>query len=230
MKCWPQKPIQCVAVAVDFPDIVIDKGQFFGKSNPQPLRMFTGGSFYNGKEMVVAKPSFLKVNKALGDWSFDVKHQLHRMAVAAKLVKPNEAFVPDDIDQLLGKAFQFEVQVYFKESKGKKYFTEHLKFVGALGRGQTAPELETEPFIIEFNGDLSADNMMNLRHYIINTIKQAGNYEGSKIQQYLENNQTQTQTQESSDEPKKDTSKPTVKPKAKSNSKPVEPDDDDVPF
>src|SRR5574338_1362934 len=26
LKCWPQKPIQCVGVAVDFPDILVDKG------------------------------------------------------------------------------------------------------------------------------------------------------------------------------------------------------------
>ena len=42
LKCYPQRPVQAVVLAIDFPDITLDIGQFFGKSNPQPLRMFTG--------------------------------------------------------------------------------------------------------------------------------------------------------------------------------------------
>ena len=41
--CYPQKPVQQIAVAIDFPQIVIDKGQFFGKENPHTLRVLLNG-------------------------------------------------------------------------------------------------------------------------------------------------------------------------------------------
>ena len=218
-KCWKQRPVQAVVLAIDFPDIILDIGKFYGNSNPKPLRMFTGAQFWNGTKMVVARPTYLKVNKSLGDWSFDPKHLLHKMAVSSKLIEPTQCFNPVDIDQLLGKAFQFEAQVYFKESKGKEYYTEYLKFQGGLGRGQKAPVLEDEPFSIEFDGDLTPEKMQNLRSHVINTIKQANNYEGSKIQEYLENGSSSKPAEQST---KKETPAKVSKP-----SKVVEEDDED---
>jgi hypothetical protein len=102
-KRWPQKPAQAVAVSVDFPDIIVDKGQFFGNSKPLPLRLWMGGQFFiQGVGMVVGRPTMLKINKSSGFWSFDKKHLFHKMAVAAKLVKADEAFLPQNIDDLLG--------------------------------------------------------------------------------------------------------------------------------
>jgi hypothetical protein len=190
LKCWPQKAIQSVAVAVDFPDIIIDKGQFFGNSNPQPLRMWLGGQFYiQNVGMVVGRPTPLKENMSLGKWSFDKKHLFHKMAVASKLIKSDEIFKPQDIDQLLGKAFQFEVQIYFKESKGKKYLTEYIKFNGGLGRGQVTPEIVNPPFVVQFTQENDPEALSQLRWHVTNTIKQAKNYEGSKIQLQLESEQ-----------------------------------------
>ena len=47
-KCYPQKPIQAVAIAVDFPEIQLDYGQFLGDSSgkTKPLRLWIGGTFY----------------------------------------------------------------------------------------------------------------------------------------------------------------------------------------
>lgn len=224
-KCWTQRPVQAVVLAIDFPDITLDIGKFYGNSNPKPLRMFTGAQFWNGTKMVVARPTYLKTNKSLGDWSFDPKHLLHKMAVSSKLIEPTQCFNPVDIDQLLGKAFQFEAQVYFKESKGKEYYTEYLKFQGGLGRGQKAPVLEDEPFSIEFDGDLTPEKMQNLRSHVINTIKQANNYEGSKIQEYLENGS-------SSSKPAEQNTKKETPAKVSKPSKVVVPDDldDEIPF
>jgi hypothetical protein len=226
LKCYPQKPVQAVVLSIDFPDIIIDKGQFFGESNPQPLRLFTGGQFWNGSTMIVGRPTYLKVNKSLGEWSFDVKHALHKMAVAAKLIQPGEVFLPNDIDQLLGKAFQFEAQVFFKESKGKKYYTEYLKFVSGLGRGQVAPELDNPPFMLELNGDSATEeSVRNLRSHIINTIKLANNYECSKTQALLEGNSGRS-ADSSNKEPKPEPTKP-----KKTTPKPVVDDDiEDCPF
>lgn len=229
-KCWSQKPVQCVAFSVDFPDIIVDKGQFFGKSQPAPLRAFYGGQFYTqGSGMVVGRPTPLKINKSTGEWSFDKKHLFHKMAVASKLIKPDDAFLPQDIDKLLGKSFQWEVQIFMKKVKDKEYFTEFIKYLGGLGRGQQPHEPVNEPFLIEFDGDLTQENMSNLRSHIINTIKQANNYEGSKIAEYLEGRSQATASPKQEEKPK--VNPPAAKkvaPKA-----PVveeDPDLDDSPF
>lgn len=222
LKCWPQKPIQSVAVSVDFPDIIIDKGQFFGESNPQPLRLWLGGQFFiPNVGMVVGRPTPLKENTSLGAWSFDKKHLFHKMAVACKLIKSDEIFKPQDIDQLLGKAFQFEVQIYFKEVKGKKYLTEYIKFNGGLGRGQAVPEIANPPFLVQFTQPNTEESLGNLRWHIINTIKRAKNYEGSEIQKQLE---TEDDKKEKSEETPK-SSKPVQSAKL-----PEDTSDDTSPF
>jgi len=222
LKCWPQKPIQSVAVAVDFPDIIIDKGQFYGESNPQPLRLWLGGQFFiPNVGMVVGRPTPLKENTSLGAWSFDKKHLFHKMAVACKLIKSDEIFKPQDIDQLLGKAFQFEVQIYFKEVKGKKYLTEYIKFNGGLGRGQAVPEIANPPFLVQFTQQNTEEALGNLRWHIINTIKRAKNYEGSEIQKQLE---TEDDKKEKSEETPK-SSKPVQSAKL-----PEDTSDDTSPF
>ena len=230
LKCFPQRPTQCVAIAVDFPDIIIDKGQFYGNSNPQPLRMWLGGSFFiPNRGMVIGRPTPLSITKKSGSWSFAANHLFYKMAVDAKLVKPGEAFLPQDIDQLLGKSFQFQVQVYFKENKGKSYFTEYIKYQGALGRKDKPWEPETEPFLIEFDGEHTAENMQNLRNHVINTIKGALNYNTSEIKKYIEKN---AGTGEGSDSAQKEESSKQTKSTARKQPVKAATDDtdDDVPF
>lgn len=213
-KCWPQKPIQCVAVAVDFPDIIVDKGQFFGENKPLPLRLYLGGQFYmEGSGMIVQRPTPLKVNKKLGDWSLDQKHLFYKMAVSSKLIKPGEVFKPQRISELLGQAYQFEAQVFFKESKGKEYYTEYVKYVGALGRGQSAPELDNAPMMIQFNKENDPSAVKELRAHVVNTMKRASNYEGSHIQKQIE--EIRGVKQQPSEEAPKEQTKKQAKPKAK---------------
>ena len=193
LKCWQQKPVQCVAVAIDFSDILIDKGKFFGNSDPKPLRLWLGGQFYNQSlgKMVVARPTPLKVNKKLGDWSFDQKHLFYKMAVADKMIKPGEVFAPKDIDKLLGKAFQFTAQVFFKPGKdGKSYYTEYINFVGALGRGQASPEVKTTPLIIQMNKQSSEQAVKEVRAHVLNTCRLASNWEGSALQKQVDSIRT----------------------------------------
>jgi hypothetical protein len=242
LKCWPQKPCQCVAVAVDFPDIILDKGQFFGESNPQPMRLWMGGQFYMGKDigMQIAKPTPLRVTKKDGHWSFAQNHQFYKMAVDSKLIKPGEAFLPKDIDKLLGKSFQFQAQVFFKETKGKSYFTEWIKYQGPLGRGQKECEIIREPILIQFNQDNKPEDLKELRYHIINTMKNSPSFPGSKIESQLEalyEQKPQEGTQEAPEAPKKEEpvptpSKPAAKP-GKPAPKPVtnfDDLDDDIPF
>ena len=222
LKCWPQKPVQCVAVAVDFPEVMLDKGKFFGTSDEKPLRLWLGGQFYNktlGK-MVVARPTPLKVNKKLGDWSLDQKHLFYKMAVADKLIKPGEIFLPKDIDKLLGKSFQFATQVFFKAgSDGKMYYNEYINFVGALGRGQVAPTPITTPLLIQMNKESDEQAVREVRAHVLNTCRLASNWEGSALQKQVDS--TRGQQKEGGQ------SKQTVPAK----DLPVTPDfDDDIPF
>ncbi len=230
---WPQKPAQAVAVSVDFPDIIVDKGQFFGNSKPLPLRLWMGGQFFiQGTGMVVGRPTMLKINKKAGFWSFDKKHLFHKMAVAAKLIKADEAFLPQNIDDLLGKAFQFQVQVFFKESKGKEYYTEYINFQGGLGRGQVAPEPLTEPFIIQFTEPNSVENLKEIRNHVMNTLKRAGDFEGSAIQAQLAALEGSKPTKQEAPKEQPAAPKPVAKagkPAAKKAPN-LDDMDDDIPF
>lgn len=231
LKCWPQRPIQSVAVAVDFPDIIVDKGQFFGTSNPQPLRLWLGGQFYiHDVGMVIGRPTPLKITKATGAWSFDKKHLFHKMAVTSKLITPDDVFLPQQIDQLLGKAFQFQAHVYFKENKGKQYYTENIKFIGGLGRGQAQPEIISDLVLIQFNEENDETSLGSLRNHVLNTIRRAKNFEGSKLQAQLEAKGFDSKATPSEDQPEdKPVSKVTpAKVKAKVTEVPEE--DEDIPF
>ena len=241
MKCVPQKDQQCVAISVDFPEIMLDKGKFFGESNPKPLRLWLGNQFFTKNNgMIIGRPTPLKVTnldktRATKKWSLAQNHILYKMAVAAKLVKAGDCFLPNEIDKLLGEAFQFSAQVYFKEGKdGKSYYNEYISFVGALGRGQAKPELLTTPLLVQFNKKNPEEAVKELRNHVVNTIKMATNYEGSMIQKQIESLKgDKSQGSESEDnapaekEPaKKETPKKVTKP-------PVDPEDelgDDLPF
>ncbi len=244
MKRWPVKPTQCITIAVDFPDIMLQKGQFFGDADApaRPLRMYLGGQFYltNDKVQVVGRPTPLRETKNSKDqWSFNKKHICYKMASAAKLVdaSKDEVFKPKDIDKLLGQAFQFEVQVYFNE---KGYYTEDIKFQGGLGRGQKPPEGEVKQSLIQFNQPNDEVELKELRSHVKNTIKRASNYEGSKIQAQLEKIETayknNKSSEESADEPEQEEKKPEKKVTSKPKTTPKVPRtldeelDSDLPF
>ncbi|MNF51324.1 hypothetical protein D3C85_903070 [compost metagenome] len=240
LKCWPQKPQQCIAIAVDFPDIIIDKGQFFGDSSPLPLRLWLGGQFYvPTKGMVIGRPTPLKYTnldktRATKVWSLAQNSLPYKMAVAAKLIEPGEAFLPERVDELLGKAFQFTAQVYMKPGKGgKEYYTEYVNFAAGLGRGQATPELPFEALLVQFNADNEADAVKNLRSHVVNTIKGANNYEGSKIKEQIEAVRGRKADSAEQAETKPAEVKPKAKPAKVAKAAPVvqEPDfDDDLPF
>lgn len=252
LKCWPQKPVPCVVLAVDFPDILVDKGQFFGEPGVEkPLRLYLGGQFWNSsrKQMEVGSSFPLRVNKKLGAWSLATNSTLYKMAKDAGLVKEGEAFPPSKIDELLGQAFQFKAQVYFRESKGKEYYTETVKYAAKLARGMAEPEQLTKPVLIQFGEDNPIEEVAEIRAHVINTIKNASNFEGSKLKDQLEEvaanraakakdapKAAEADDQEEDDRvvtPKAQRAKPAAKAeKPKSTERPSDIDnfDDDIPW
>lgn len=244
-KCWKQRAIQSVAIAVDFPEIMLDKGQFLGDDSgtEKPLRMWLGGQFFNSvkKGMQIARPIPLKITKdSKNRWSFKNNHTLYKMATAAKIIAPDGVFLPQEIDKLIGKALQFEAQIYMKAGKdGKEYFTEKVAFKSGLGRGQVAPELPTDTFVVQFNGDNDPTALKEIRNHVANTIRNATNFEGSPIQKQLDAAKASYGNNATSDEAEEDevpeTKAPEVKKAPKTTGRaakttPVDEDADGSPF
>lgn len=185
-KFVPQQDRQSIVYAVDFPDIMLDKGKFFGEEegkNLKPLRLWIGGQYWNKyqEKMLVQNVIPLKVTNIADQgqpkkWSMNPKSSLYKMAVAAKIINQGEAFLPQDADKLLGKTLQFKAQVTFnKGNDGKQYYTEKLAFAAGLARGQVEKEVENT-YLIQFNQENDPQALKELRKHVVNTIQQATNY------------------------------------------------------
>lgn len=192
-KFVPQKDRQCISYCVDFPDVMLDKGQFFGeKSEPKPLRLYFGGQYYHQglKKMIVQNLLPLKLSNIAKDprneklWSLNPKSQLHKMAVASKIINTGDAFLPDQIDELLGKTLQFKVQIGFNEKGDKKYYFEKMSFLGSIQR-KDKPFENVETFLIQMDDDNDPEALKNLRKHIINTQMMATNWSGSALEKQL---------------------------------------------
>lgn len=188
-KLKPVKPAQSVILTIDFPDVLVDKAKYFGvkDSVEAPYRMILGGEFTpSGGKTIAAKPLALTIRKnekTNNQWSFPFNHTLYKMAVAAKLVKQGEPFLPQDIDKLLGQSMQFKIQVFLKDDK---YLVEKCSFASALGRGQTAPELDPSLLsLVQFTVENDESAIKQLRASVKNTIRRAENFEGSVIQKQI---------------------------------------------
>jgi hypothetical protein len=238
-KRWKQKAVQHVVFAVDFPEIMLDKSKFFGQENadPKPLRLLLGGEFTKkGGVKIAAKPlplTIRKNDKTGNKWSFTPNSTIHKMAVGAKIIGKDDAFLPQDIDKLLGKALQFKARVYFNDDG---YYTERCSFAAGLGRSQVAPEFdESIIHIVEFGGDNKEEALKQLRLSVRNTMAQASDFEGSKLAEQLSKIfKAQSNASSEATEPAKEATNTKVAAKAKEAVKaPVEPAidfDDDIPF
>lgn len=188
---WPQKPVQMVAMTVDFPQIMLDMGQFFGESNVRPLRMLLNGEFTVQGTRVIGRPYAIKhVKHPDGTFAFAKNSTIHKMADAAELLDDNGYFYAKDLFKLVGKPLMFKVQVYLKEHNGKKYLQEDISFVSAVPEGLPVPEVSDELASQIFYGinfsDPDPKALKETRLAVKNTIKRATNYAGSKMQQVLE--------------------------------------------
>ena len=188
LKCAPSKPFQHVTFAVDFPEIMLDKGKFFGDDGgAKPLRLYLGGDFWMGKEIgkVVQNPFSMKNTTKTGAWSFDSKATIYKMAVGAKLIKDGEPFESKRIGELLGKSLQWKVKIDLTENKGKFYLNQKIGYAAGLGRGQQSIDPVMELVYVGFNKDNDAQAVNEIPSHIVNTMKRASNFEGSKLQQQL---------------------------------------------
>lgn len=231
LKCYPQKPVQQLAVMVDFPQVQVDKGQFFGNSNPLPLRMLLNGEFTlpGEKVKVVGRPyNIRETNHAEKGqkpmWAFAKNNGIHKLADACGILDSNGLFKKERIGELLGKVAQFQFQVYMKPGKtGGSFFTESIKLAGMVPEGVAVPEVpEGILHGVNLYSANDEDAVKQLRVAAKNTIKRANNYAGSPLSKLLEAGAPQQ------DAPKEEVKEkaPGIAPKA------ADPEafDDDVPF
>lgn len=208
LKCFPAKPQQCITYVVDFPQIELDKGQFFGKEEGEelkPLRLYYGGTFYTKEHgNIVGRTVNLRVTKNKDDkWSLASNNMLYKMAVASKTIKSGEPFLPQDIDKLIGKPLQFEIQIGFNK---KGYYFEKLNFKGGLTRGMVYDDYdEDKTFMIQFNKENSEEDLGNIRAHIKRTLPIAINFEGSMLERQLSNSSSEPEEPSDEDDGEEDT-------------------------
>jgi hypothetical protein len=191
LKCYPMKPVQHVTLAVDFPEIVLDQAPFFGEpSNPQPLRMYFGGEFYMGQDIGMVVQDMIALRNYTDDfngkWSFTPANTMYKLAQATGTIGQGEPFSSREIGKLLGKSAQFSVLIKDRVGKNSKtYLTKRVKVVGKLGRGQQPVDTTAVTGYVGFMKDNDQALLDVIPRHIVNTMKRASNFEGSKLQAQL---------------------------------------------
>lgn|SRR5690554_6152955 len=192
-KRWKVKPCQQVAITVDFPTIMINKGQFFGDENAEehPLRMILNGEFYlKDVGKVVGKPYNVKEHRHDdGFWAFKSNTQIHKLAAATDSLNDQGYFKANMLGNLLGKAALFEIQLSLNESNGKQYLNEKIKLSGQVPDVMVPMIPGLDPkyiYGVNFKGVQDPKILKNLRQSVINTMKLAQNYQGSDVQKALD--------------------------------------------
>jgi hypothetical protein len=194
---YERKPVQQVALTVDFPQIQVDYAKFFSDtSDPKPMRFLLNGEFSvrDGDRYVkiVGRGFALSETKHDdGTWAFAKNSQLFKLAAAAGVLRDNGHFKAEDVGNLLGQVCQFEISAFLKENNGKRFLNERIKLAGVVPEGIAIPELDSNLLYgVNVNGDNDPEVIKRLRLAIKNTIRRATNYRGSKIQELLDGETT----------------------------------------
>jgi len=196
----PLKPVQQVAITVDFPQIVVDWGRFYEGSSPRPLRMLLNGEFSvvtpgefweDGRpkrDRIVGRGFSLAETKLPdGSWGLSPQNTLVKIAKDTGLIGAKGSLKRDQIGELIGRACQWQMRLYMKPGNkgGKAYFTEEIKLAGIIPEGVPVPDMpEEDLFMLNWSGGVhpDPDAVKVLRRAVKNTIRRASNYAGSTIE------------------------------------------------
>lgn len=240
-KRWAVKAQPCVAITVDFPDNLINRGQFFdpeGGGEDLPFRGLLNNEF-NMKNVgkIVGKPYSLREQRNDdGTWGFKNNTILFKLGQAVGALQDGN-MKPQYLGDLIGQAAMFNVHVHLNEHNGKFYLNEKLSFNGPVPKAllKAVPELDEKfMYVVNFDDDEFDLNVLKqLRQSVVNTMKLAENFEGSKIQAALIE-AGKIKEGESTGGAAKPAQKPAPEPK---QAKPEQADpidfdnfDDDIPF
>lgn len=225
----PQKPAQQLVIFADLVDEVVDYGGDIGEKQ---YRLMLNKNFKGDIEGV----NFTSVPPRDGEgkmiegklWTFHPANLLTKLAKATgnDYILGTDADTNMDISALLGAAFQADVEVKETESEKKDsdgnnivYTNVNFKQAAKVPKKLVVDELEVEPLILNHN-NVTADNVKFIRGKVVEMMKKAPEYEGSKLQALLAE-PTSNESPEK-EEPKEEVKKPTtVKAKPKADKKVV---------
>lgn len=192
-KRWPVKPQRCAAITIDFPEVLVNRGQFFDEDKvgeELPYRGLLNNEFgQKGIGKVVGKPYSLREQRNDdGTWSLKNNTILFKLGQATKQLDEKGNFKPAYLGNLIGEAAMFNVHVYTNKSGDKEYLNEKLSFNGPVPKAMVKmiPTLDEKfMYMVNFKGEQDLEVLKTLRQSIINTMKQAEDFEGSDVQRAL---------------------------------------------
>lgn len=193
-KRWKQtKPYQNIAIMVDNPKRLLDIGQFHGNEpgDLNPLRMVLNNEFFQkGVGKIVNKMGYsTKENRNDdGSWSLKNNTTLYKIGKAVGALDEKQRMKPAYIGKLIGKPILCEYQVFTNKVGDKEYLNEKVSFKGEVPSMMKdfIPEIDSKYFFgVNFKGPQDLAVLKNLRESIVNTMKNAVNFEGSDVQKAL---------------------------------------------
>lgn len=213
-----------VGFFVDFPSIIVDKGQFFGDSNPAPYRVLLGNVF---KGEPAQKTKIEGYTNDRNIWIFGDKNRATKLAKAAKLKDLKDGFAQERLLELIGTAITFNVEVFINSAG---FLQEKVTNPTPVMAGVPLPELNEDlQFYVGFNEDDQDEYLKVLTKPVKEYIKSALDYDAhtlpngkemsaSKIKRQLEALEASQQGQSGSEG-----NQPSTESKASSgDSKPLE--------
>jgi hypothetical protein len=192
-KRWPVKAQRCVALTFDVPTIKVNYGQFFAEDKvgrEVPFRGLLNNEFgIKGVGKVVGKPYSLREQRNDdGTWSLKNNTILFKIGQATEQLDEKGNFKPAYLGNLIGEAAMFNVQVSTTKVGEKEFLNEKMSFGGPIPQMMKAmvPTLDEEfMYMINFVGEQDLNALKQLRQSVINTMKQAEDFEGSDVQKAL---------------------------------------------
>lgn len=210
---YSRKPVTQVAVSVDFPEIMMDLGQFYnpeGNSVEKPFREIVGLNGFipkskQGKGQVIAKPfnlNHVDVNRQKKDvkayWALAKNSLIYSMAEWTESLDDNLNFHKWDLGKLIGKPINYEVEVkvekWTKDGKENKKLVINITPVSKLSPrdrkyfdDELASKVTDDLFgVLLFDGGNTEKALKEVRKATVNTMKLATNWETSKLKLELE--------------------------------------------
>ena len=192
-KRWPVKAQRCVALTVDFPSVLVNRGKFFdenGVGEDLPFRALLNNEFgLKGVGKVVGKPYSLREQRNDdGTWSLKNNTILFKLGQAVNALDAQGNFKPAYLGNLIGQAAMFNVHVFLNEHAGKQYLNEKLAFNGPVPKMMQSmiPTLDEKfMYMVNFKGEQDLDALKSLRQSVINTMKLAEDFAGSDVEKAL---------------------------------------------
>lgn len=189
-KRWPVKAQRCVALTVDFPEFMVNRGQFFdedGVGEDLPYRALVNNEFFiKGVGKVVGKPYSTREQKNDdGTWSLKNNTILFKIGQATGQLDEKGHFKPNYLGNLIGEAAQFNLHVHGNDYDGKTYLNEKVGFNGPVPKAlqKHIPVLDERfMYMVNFKGPQDEKALKELRQSVINTMMLAEDFIGSDVE------------------------------------------------